>query len=131
MQSYGCTVMKQRYFANLFLLGYLVLFLNFGPSWHRAPIFGLHDHPTTSDETASCNCGCDHSAGESDQTNKSALELPECDCAVCHFFKQYHVTCDCPPVVAANPVVTKAIGSQGICVARVFWLKRARGPPCV
>ncbi len=76
---------------NWFLLGFLVLLLNFGPSLHRAHFFGLHSHPADNQSCSHSSCcpGHDHSAEVPGIQSKS-IESHH-DCSFCKFFDQYHV----------------------------------------
>ncbi len=125
--------MKRKSSANLFLLGYLVLLLNLGPAWHRAPIFGIHDHGTVGHDAGVCSCGHNH-AGESASRESTAdeagsIDLPSCDCAVCKFFKQYNVTFHGSTVDGLKLVVHQAAHHRKIDASQPLLLHRARGPP--
>ena len=65
------------------LLIYVALFINLGPSLHRAPIFGLHGD----EAVASCCCGCSHARPDANDDQNLKIEKPECACQLCHFFK--------------------------------------------
>ena len=91
-------------------LGYLVLLLNFGPSLHHAPIFGLHGHHHnhSGDFGAHSSCCCQNHFHQDTLIPSLAPEAPSTDlefsadafnnarqtnhsCAFCKFFDEYNV----------------------------------------
>lgn len=89
-----------------FLLSYLVLLLNFGPSLHHAPIFGLHGLHTAhahADSGHQHSCCChSHSHSHQNHADSHEADSPESDpfgrfanddldCAFCKFFDEYNV----------------------------------------
>ena len=124
--------MKRFKFQNLFLLGYLVLFLNFGPSFHRASFFGLHDHGSADHQTEFvCSCGHHHAPipkSDNEPTDFS-IEKPLCDCAFCKFFKQYNASMDLADLsIAKNSLILKQETIESL-VSRNVIATDARGPP--
>lgn len=93
--------------TSWFFLGYLVLLLNFGPSVHHAPIFGLHgQHSHSVDSSEAHSCCCCHSHFGSTLIPSLAEEMPanaesvegfnnlspaQHSCAFCKFFDEYNV----------------------------------------
>ena len=71
---------------RVLLTSYLILFLNFGPSFHRAPIFGLHDHNHVQTE---CSCCQTHGIEKSKHNLTGYIEQQPCDCRLCKFFDIY------------------------------------------
>jgi len=103
--------MLRSKFTSWFFLGYLVLLLNFGPSLHHAPIFGLHGHhhhSNSSDFDAHSSCCCQNHFDQETLIPSLATETPSTDlqsladafnnarqanhsCAFCKFFDEYNV----------------------------------------
>ena len=76
------TVLTKTALRSLLLL-YIALFLNFGPSYHHAPIFGLHTQAASS-----CACGCcSHRPTPKSENGLPVFSEPGCDCQLCKFFK--------------------------------------------
>ena len=128
--------MKLSKYFNSILLGYLVLILNFGPSFHRAPIFGLHDHGTVSVEAeVVCSCGLHHHAPvEQDQDDSQSqdfgsIEKQLCDCSLCKFFKQYNASVDTADFTIAETDVSMQLQTISSLVSRTAYATDARGPP--
>ena len=123
--------MKRSKFQNLFLLGYLVLFLNFGPSFHRASFFGLHDHGDQEQQTEFvCSCGHHHGPikKESDPLEFS-IEKQLCDCTLCKFFKQYNASMELADLSIAKTNLILKQETVSSLVSRNVHATDARGPP--
>lgn len=86
------------------LLGYLVLLLNFGPSLHHAPIFGLHGHVHRVSDQAPSSCCCHSHAHQQTLIPSLSAELSTAsfdaagdvqpvghECSFCKFFDEYNV----------------------------------------
>jgi hypothetical protein len=114
---------------NWFLLSFLVLLLNFGPSLHRAHFFGLHTHPAD-DQTcshSSCCLGHDHST-EVPGIQSEAMDSHH-DCAFCKFFDQYHVvSLQILYMQEVNPAVLNGCLEPSVVLAGRL-NPSARGPP--
>ena len=76
--------MKIPAIQRVLLTGYLLFFLNFGPSFHRAPVFGLHDH---SHDQTTCSCGRNHSFETPSEEHNANIEKQLCDCQLCKYFQ--------------------------------------------
>ena len=118
--------MRQLPATKWLLLGYLVLFLNLGPAWHRAPIFGLHG----SEETHSaCSCGFEHGHSTAPIPQQQEIERQLCDCSLCHFFKYNQLDHVSPSV---NFIVDRSIHHDEFdwsAVSAESISQRARAPP--
>lgn len=80
---------------NILLAAYLVLFLNFGPSYHCAFVdhngcCGSHSHAAQVDHHSGCACQ-DPTEGQSDSKADSSVD-EEHECSLCDFFDQLHLT---------------------------------------
>ena len=76
-----------------FLLAFVVLFWNLGPSMHHVDFFGLHSSNPESTSHCSCCC-CAHSiAIDSDDEAPKLVEQNEQHghCWLCDFFDQFHL----------------------------------------
>ena len=128
--------MHLRKIYSSILLGYLVLFLNLGPSLHRVSCFGLHEHQRhvvqESELNPTCCCCCqDESKSSSPQRNDSdtAIEKQLCDCLVCRFFKKYNASIESSEDLVWN---ARFELKHQICVPTdsiVMVANDARGPP--
>lgn len=120
--------MRHGSIKTWFLLSYLVLLLNLGPSLHRAHFFGLH-HPAGDFADASgVNHCCCHSHGHHDSGAGEGIHAVH-DCAFCKFFDQYNVVvlsfqfaCLETPACALTLEVPEGAVSDPVPTA-------ARGPP--
>ena len=123
-----------------FLLGYLVLLWNLGPSFHRADCFGFHcvGHSQTNasfefEQGSCCHCHChSHSVPEqSDEptSNSSIAFGSHHDCAFCQFFDQLHVMLSHAEITEAEDrvFIDKAVVSVWSNAA--LFSPSARGPP--
>lgn len=72
-------------FLRYLLISYLALFLNFGPDFHRAPIFGMHD---AVEVNSCCQWCCEHN--KSLPTHQNTIALQRCDCSLCQLFEQFN-----------------------------------------
>lgn len=83
-------VANRNRLLSLLLLTYLILFVNLGPWWYRATLFGQ----SVTAFKVSCGCSChevvEFSLEHGDQGG--AIQAPPCNCPICKFFKQYQVT---------------------------------------
>ncbi|QEG23946.1 hypothetical protein [Mariniblastus fucicola] len=139
--------MRSSQFKTWFLLGYLVLLLNFGPSLHHAQIFGLHSHShrNGSDDTASgSSCCCHHHSGEtliaSLSVNDTGDHDPSVaslrsvksgvhDCAFCKFFDEYNVVVDSFELQHVEQPIFLLASLRPSAAAAEFVPTIARGPP--
>ena len=121
-----------------FFLSYLVLLLNFGPSLHHAPIFGLHGlhNHSIADSASSACCSC-NSHSHSSPTQSHSVDLlgsfsPEDGgCALCKFFDEYNVVgVAIEFAVAETPVSLMVAEICDVATADVVAVS-ARGPPSV
>lgn len=117
-------LLKSSYTRH-FVLAYLALFVNLGPSLHRAPVFGFHD----SESHASCGCGCCSILTTASDGLEGSWQRPECDCALCDFFKytQAEIAESCmffeeTVFQKSNPPVATFVAARQIS-------QFARGPP--
>jgi len=87
------------------LLSYLVLLLNFGPSLHHAPIFGLHGHHhhSKADLGIKSTCCCQNHSHKTQPKSHpvdstvdplGSFGVDESGCAFCKFFDEYNVAID-------------------------------------
>ena len=107
------------------LLGFLVLFLNLGPSLHRAQ-FEMAQEDGTHETVSLCSCAF-HQA-MTNEAGSSSLIGDE-DCQFCQFFAQYNVTLvafEATGAVSLNPVWLQA---QILPVEVASLVATARGPP--
>ena len=131
-----------------FLLGYFVLLLNFGPSLHHAPIFGLHATHPSSSAHSSCSCGCHHHHGTSDQwelrtpiaelqtdvqanalVSAESFAKDESGCAFCKFFDEFNfVIAGLKCTDVETPLLTLASTKTASGTPSAL-LVLARGPP--
>ena len=79
-------VMLRNRQYRIYLIAYLALFLNMGPSFHRVPIFGLHS------DSASCSC-CQISKTDFG-TQSATVQSPLSECSLCKYFEQFNVDLD-------------------------------------
>ena len=121
--------MRFKQLAICFFTGYLVLLLNFGPSLHRAHIFGFHHQPnSTASRTHHSHCcsGALHSPSTPDHSQTVQRSH---DCSFCKFFDQYHA----PDVVKSNPFCIDGVERFGSVISTRFVVSLlfadARGPP--
>lgn len=133
--------------TSWFFFSYLVLLLNFGPSLHHAPIFGLHveqNHLSNhADESHSCCCCLSHlqrntlipsPATEVPADVESAPDLNDPgqgqhNCVFCKFFDEYNVVVasfDCAPIETPFSLFLSEL-SDG--ASAEFVPNVARGPP--
>lgn len=127
--------MRFRQHLTCLLLGYLVLLLNFGPSLHYAPIFGLHAHGHCPHSHSSCchshsHNGCQAASSEihDDQPANDLIDSDH-DCDFCKFYDQYNV-------VVVEFCYTQSVAAVLICDAdkphlgfAAILIPAARGPP--
>ncbi len=98
MLPYLAYSMIRSRILNFSLIAYLGLFLNLGPSLHRAPCF--HFHSVSGVEYAEHCCHCcgpaERATRISGQSNEPSFSIPggctDPNCAVCEFFKKYNST---------------------------------------
>ena len=93
--------MLRKKVKTWFLLTYLVLLVNFAPSLHHAPIFGLHGlhnaHAHADSGQHSCCChshqnqSCSHEADSPESDPLGRFANDDLDCAFCKFFDEYNV----------------------------------------
>ena len=79
--------MNSNPLQRLLLPAYLMFFLNFGPSFHRAPVFGLHDNTPSQ-----CCCGQTHGFQQNRSYPDGQIKKPDCDCSLCSFFQNYNAS---------------------------------------
>ena len=115
---------------NIFLAAYLVLFLNFGPSYHSA--FVGHDGCCASSvdsvEHQGCACACESPRNNEDSQPDSYVSQQH-DCPFCNFFDQLHLTMEfqtvevlvCQQALDFVPIELKR---QSLSIE-----SQARGPP--
>jgi hypothetical protein len=90
--------MLRSRFLNASLLGFLVLFLNFGPALHRAPFFHYHSGGEKDASSACCHCCVHPDALSSLQGRNGEPFISEQSlgsdgpCSICEFFKKYQST---------------------------------------
>jgi hypothetical protein len=130
--------MQRKQFLICFLLGYLVLLWNFGPSFHRADFFGFNlcaasaaSHNSFAFDLAEYSgCCCHGSCHTSPDGPEQSLNLiADHDCAFCDFFDQFNLTvgdCDQP----ATPAFATFLGNCEMqSIDKDFFTATARGPP--
>jgi hypothetical protein len=116
-----------------FLLLYLVLLLNLGPSLHHADFFGIHPphHPTSADSTSVC-CVHAHRHGPANDLNSAEVDeraYAGHDCSICKFFDQYHVLEVRFPRLPSHALVTANRCPQPTVPTAEASQPHARGPP--
>lgn len=124
-----------------FFLSYLVLLLNFGPSLHHAPIFGLHGHHhhAKADLGIKSTCCCQSHSHETQPKSSNSVDptvdplgsfgVDESGCAFCKFFDEYNVVIasfECTHVESPISLFVSELpdGATAEVVPRT-----ARGPP--
>lgn len=75
--------MRKFQLLTWFLLGYLVILTNFGPSFHRLHLLGIH--PPTDAVASPCGCSCSHHSIDF-ASNEFVQSFHEC--AFCKFFDE-------------------------------------------
>lgn len=117
---------KRSITQQVLLLVYLALFLNLGPSFHRADIFGLHHH--AADVAAACDCGLTH--GLPVRTDEESFQRAGCDdCAWCRFFDDYQVTIDAETELSVQTPLYLLADLRLSLVIESTISQNARGPP--
>ena len=101
-----------------FLLVYLVLFLNFGPSFHRADLFGVHD------EGGASTCVCSATTDSADGAIQS-----EHDCAFCRYFDLLQIDITEVPQWTQESFVTSYEFRTETLIQAGSISPHARGPP--
>jgi len=125
-------LMLHKQFTIWFLVAYLGLLLNLGPSLHHAQIFDLHGN----DAVATGCCCCSHSHptvptdGRSDSLDSDSLDS-EHDCSFCKFFDQLHVIVDCYSLQTRSGFVFTRDLNRPTEIYSVLLTPLARGPPAV
>ena len=135
--------MRNKQYLVCFLLGYIVLLWNFGPSLHRADFLGFHSsaHAQSAafgDELAlghvhGCPChGHSHSKprpsdGQPSDTTSSFGSHH--DCAFCQFFDQLHVISSSAVVAEVENRVFHVDAVDLIRIDAAQLSPSARGPP--
>lgn len=122
-----------------FLLGYLCLLLNVGPSAHHADVFGFHCSGCC--DSGACHlskldisgdCPCCSSSGSSDHLSNSQPEKvkSDCDdCLFCQFFDQFHsLEASIPQQSRESGVCDLFAHSKIVDTVRIID-SSARGPP--
>ncbi len=99
---------------------YVVLFLNFGPSFHRADFFGLHAEAINS--VTCCSCCCDVSY------DGPAFGADH-DCAVCRCFDLLQIATPNVPFFAAESFAAFREFRPTLHYEAVSFSPQARGPP--
>ena len=75
-----------------FLLAFVVLFWNLGPSMHHLDFFGLHS--SNPEVTSQCSCCCSHSIPVDSDGDSPILNKQHGHCWLCDFFDQFHLMID-------------------------------------
>lgn len=126
-----------------FLVGYLGLLLNLGPSLHHAPFLGLHDHGAigessyTSKSCASSGCCGSHSLTRTHSGDEQSLacglrsDCPPHSCTLCKFFDQLHVIVDSVETIDCLGFVLMRDLEGPASVCPVSFAPVARGPPAI
>ena len=142
--SFLASSMRNKQLLICFLLGYLVLLWNLGPSFHRADFLGFSLCPhaqvqSTSfgDELASghscCPChGHSHSKprpSDGQQSDTTSSFGSHHDCAFCQFFDQLHIMASVAELTEAESRVFLSSTVDLIRVTAAALPASARGPP--
>lgn len=139
--------MRNYRFTTWFLLGYLALLLNVGPSAHHAEFFGFHSHGDSGhvhvhvDLTGlgiagDCSCSHKHSVLHTQLINRdSALAIKSdssCgDCLLCHYFDHFHGICAALKLdLAKSYLCEPLVAGDAVLFARTI-VRSARGPPVI
>ena len=127
--------MKTRPVFYCFFVFYLVLFWNFGPSFHRLDCFEFHGYQNSASfETANaCSCACSHS---SEKQNSGAKDAPsdadvlnDCNCLICDFFSEFNLEFQTVLLTdQAKPFASNYVWQQTFS-SSVAITATARGPP--
>jgi hypothetical protein len=108
---------------SIFFIGFLVLFLNFGPSYHHVNFFS---GPESAEQLDTLTCSCCFPT--TDPTSEGTFS-PDEECQICEFFKNYHAKIDHHSTVIATDAHVFAFGVHHR-EPRLFSLTaHARGPP--
>ena len=82
--------MHSKKLTSWFLLAFVVLFWNLGPSLHHADLFGLHS--SASGNSFSCCCCCSHHHPVDSEDGESPdLIGQDGHCSLCDYFDQLHL----------------------------------------
>ena len=131
LTSLPAVQMNRFKIQNAILLSYLVLFLNFGPSFHRASVFGLHDHQeaAATQSLSQCSCGHHHEQPEPGSSSEQSIEQQPCDCSLCSYFKQFHAAGTHYQLPTNEHLLIERIEYCQSKATRIAIACRARGPP--
>ncbi len=124
--------MRNKQSLICFLLGYLVLLWNLGPSLHRADFLGFHSHSHSAksgDIQHSCCCCHSHAEPETDDSTASVSSNADHDCAFCEYFDQLHVVVSHADMMEAEDRVFLAEAVEPIRINAAHFSPTARGPP--
>ena len=140
--SFLALSMRKKQSLICFLLGYLVLLWNLGPSLHRADIFGFHSHAHANAgdsfdfaaaQRGSC-CHC-HSHSKPRHTDDQESDAPRSfidahhDCPFCQFFDQLHVMISHAELTEAKSSVFLVEAVDLVRIETAHLSPSARGPP--
>ena len=142
--SFLALSMRNKQSLICFLLGYLVLLWNLGPSLHRADIFGFHSHAhanagdsfdfTAAQRVSCCHCHC-HSHSKPRHTDDQESDAPRSfidahhDCPFCQFFDQLHVMISHAELTEAKSSVFLVEAVDLLRIETGHISPSARGPP--
>jgi len=134
--------MLRRKVKIWFLLSYLVLLLNFGPSLHHAPIFGLHGlhNAHAHVESGHQHACCCHTHGHDNQTHwhesdpqesdpLGSFDQDDLDCAFCKFFDEYNVVVTSITWTDVDSPISLFIAELSDKATADVVPRTARGPP--
>jgi len=128
--------MRFRKVKTWFLLGYLGLLLNLGPSMHHAHCFGLHHQESSSTgavipglaSDAACGCDCHQHHDTSDQDSDCSV-YGDHDCLLCKFFEECNFVITVFQLDEGHSSLSLLGRLTPVCPTTYAVLTTARGPP--
>lgn len=140
--------MRNHAITTYFLLGYLALLLNVGPSAHHADIFGLHgdscchDQIQIVDHDSSCCCDTSDSDTDGSESTKEAdlssrVRIDSsveacCDaCILCQYFDQLNAVDSSFAILRFEAFVSVGQNPKSLLEPNQFIDCTARGPPSI
>ena len=123
-------LMRNKQSLICFLLGYLVLLWNLGPSFHRADFLGFHSHAAEiGDFQPSCCCCHSRSGPQTDVSTESVSSNADHDCAFCKFFDQLHLVVSQADMTESEDRIFLVEAVDLIRINAAHTSPSARGPP--
>jgi len=121
--------MHSKKLTSWFLLAFVILFWNLGPSLHRADFFGFH---SSSSENSSCCCCCSHHPPVDAEDGGPSDEIGQYGhCSLCDFFDQLHLVIETDSNTQAVQFIAFAAIVSDKSIQSATISPQARGPPTV